>query len=258
MIIFDLQFLPLYLLVFVFGLVIGSFLNVVIYRVPNNISISKGRSYCPKCNHKIQNRDLIPVLSYLILGGKCRHCKGKISLRYPMIELATGVLALVIVLFKGIFLEALILFAIGAILLAITLIDWDTMTIPNSLIIALVPLAVILAWVTGDWNIWGRIIGALVISVPMYISLYFIEESFGGGDIKLFAALGFLLGWEKILLTLIIASVIAAIIGISMTKSKKESIKGKHIPFGPYICFGAMVAILFGDAILSWYLGFYI
>lgn len=169
-----------------------------------------------------------------------------------------GLLALVIILVKGIFLEALILFAIGAILLAITLIDWDTMTIPDSLIIAIIPLAIILAYVTGDWNIWGRIIGALVISVPMYLSLYLVEDSFGGGDIKLFAALGFLLGWEKILLTLLISSIIAAIIGITMAKSKKESIKGKHIPFGPYICFGAMIALLFGDAIISWYLGFYI
>ena len=257
MIIFDLQFLPLYLLVLVFGLVIGSFLNVVIYRVPNNISISKGRSYCPKCNHKIQNRDLIPVLSYLILGGKCRHCSGKISIRYPMVELATGLMALVIVLVKGIFLEALILFVIGAILLAITLIDWDTMTIPDSLIIAIIPLAIILAYVAGDWNIWGRIIGALIISLPMYLSLYLLEDSFGGGDIKLFTALGFLLGWEKILLTLLISSIIAAIIGITMAKNKNESIKGKHIPFGPYICFGAMIALLFGDVIISWYLGFY-
>lgn len=257
MILFDLQYLPLYLLVLVFGLVIGSFLNVVIYRVPNNIPISKGRSYCPKCNHKIQNRDLIPVLSYIILGGKCRHCKGKISIRYPMVELATGLMALVIVLVKGIFTEALILFAIGAILLAITMIDWDTMTIPDSLIIAIIPLTIILAYVTGDWNIWGRIIGALIISVPMYLSLYLLEDSFGGGDIKLFAALGFLLGWEKILLTLLISSIIAAIIGITMAKSKNESIKGKHIPFGPYICFGAMTALLYGDAIISWYLGFY-
>lgn len=257
MIIFDLQFLPLYLLVFVFGLVIGSFLNVVIYRVPNKISISKGRSYCPKCEHKILNRDLIPVLSYIILGGKCRHCKGKISLRYPMVELVTGLMALGIVLIKGIFLEALILFAIGAILIAITLIDWDTMTIPNSLIIALIPLVVASAYLSGDWNIWGRIIGALIISVPMYISLYFVKDSFGGGDIKLFAVLGLLLGWEKILLTLFIASISAAIIGISMTKFKNENIKGKHIPFGPYICVAAMIAVLFGDSILSWYLGLY-
>ena len=257
MIIFDLQFLPLYLLVFVFGLVIGSFLNVVVYRVPNKISISKGRSYCPKCEHKILNRDLIPVLSYIILGGKCRHCKEKISIRYPLVELATGLLALGIVLVKGIFLEALVIFAIGAVLIAITLIDFDTMTIPNSLIIALIPLVLAGAYLSGDWNIRGRIIGAIIISLPMYISLYFVKDSFGGGDIKLFAVLGFYLGWEKILLTVFIASITAAIIGISMMKFKNENIKGKHIPFGPYICAAAMIAVLFGDGILSWYLGLY-
>ncbi|MDD2371019.1 MAG: prepilin peptidase [Firmicutes bacterium] len=258
MIIPEIQFFPLYLLVFIFGLVIGSFLNVLVYRVPKKISIIKGRSYCPSCNHKILDRDLVPVLSYILLGGKCRHCGSKISLRYPIVELSTGLMALGIVFVKGIFLEALVIFALGVILLAISLIDIETMTIPDSLIIAIIPLVILIAWVTGDWNIWGRIIGALIISVPMYISLYFVKDGFGGGDIKLFAVLGLFLGWENMLLTILISSVLGAVIGIIMTKSKKENISGKHIPFGPYICFGAMIAALFGNAIITWYLGLYI
>lgn len=249
--------LPLYLLVFVFGLVIGSFLNVVIYRVPKNISIIKGRSYCPSCNHKINNRDLIPVLSYLLLKGKCRHCRARIALRYPLLEITTGLLALGIVLVQGIFLPALFTFALAAILLSIAVIDYDTMTIPDGLVLALIPVAILMAWSSGEWNLWSRIIGALVISLPMYISLYFIEDAFGGGDIKLFAALGFLLGWEKIFLTLFLASITAAVVGIGMARSNKETIKGKHIPFGPYICLGALIAALFGEMVLSWYFGLY-
>ena len=251
------QFLPLLILVFVFGLTIGSFLNVLIYRIPANISIARGRSFCPTCKHRIQNRDLIPVLSYILLGGRCRHCNQKISIRYPLVELSTGLLALLIVLIKGIFLEALIIFAIGAILISISLIDWDTMTIPDSLIVALIPLVIILIWLSGDWNIWNRVIGAFLVSLPMYLSLYLVKDSFGGGDIKLFFVLGFLLGWEKTLLTLFISSIVAAVIGVVAARSKNENIRGKHIPFGPYICTAAMISLLLGDQILSWYLGLY-
>ncbi len=229
MIIPDLQFLTLYLLVFVFGLIIGIFLNVIVYRVP--------------------------LLSYILLRDKCRNCETKISPPYPIVELSTGLLALGIVLIKGIFPEALIIFALGVILLAISLIDIKTMTIPDSLIIPIVLLAILIAWVTGEWNIWERVVGALIISIPMYISLYFVEEGFGGGDIKLFAALGLFLGWKSILLTIIISSVLGSLIGIAMTITKKENISGKHIPFGPYICIGAMIAALFGDRIIYWYLG---
>lgn len=247
------EYLPLYFLVFIFGLVMGSFLNVVVYRVPRGTSVAEGRSRCPACNHTLSWKDLIPVLSYLLLKGRCRFCGERISKTYPLTEAAMGIMALGIVLLKGIFPEALILFALGFILTAIALIDFRTMTIPNGLILWILPLAAGQALLSGDWDLTGRVIGALIVSLPMYLSLYVLEDAFGGGDIKLFAALGLFLGWQKTLLTLFIASISAAAIGLAAARAKGEKTAGKEIPFGPFIAAGAFLSALLGDRLLAWY-----
>lgn len=246
-----------YLFIFLFGVTIGSFLNVVIYRVPQGISIAKGRSYCPACNNTLKSYDLIPILSYLFLKGRCRFCKVSIPARYPLIELLTGVIAVLIVHFNGLYISTLVIFILAAILISIAVVDLDTMTIPDSLILSILPVAVAFLFIDTNIGFLSRVIGFFAISLPMYGSLYFIEDAFGGADIKLFALLGFILGWQKILLTFFIAVVLAAVISILMLKIMKEDYKGKHVPFGPYICMGAFIALLFGTRIINWYLSLF-
>lgn len=243
--------------IFLLGVTIGSFLNVVVYRLPKKISIAKGRSYCPACGTRIRNYDLIPILSYLILGGRCRTCKTRISLRYPLVELSAGLMALLVFQINGLNFESLLLFALGSVLLAASLIDYDTMTIPDSLIVSLLPLAAAFFLADPETTLLSRLIGTAAISLPMYLSLYLKEDSFGGADIKLFAVLGFILGWQKILLTMFIAAVLGSVFGIIFLIIKKEKIGGKQIPFGPYICIAAFLSLLAGDRIISWYLGFF-
>ncbi|MDD4689956.1 MAG: prepilin peptidase [Eubacteriales bacterium] len=247
----------LYFYIFLLGITIGSFLNVVIYRVPNGISVAAGRSFCPSCKETLRSYDLIPIVSYLALGGKCRVCKTKISPRYPIIELLSGILAIGSVWLYGFHIDALVLFVISTILLCISLVDYDTMTIPDALLFSLLPVAIVLPFLDPSVGIVSRIIGFFAISLPMYGALYLIEDCFGGADIKLFAILGFILGWKNILLTFFIAIILAAICSVVASKIKKEDYKGKHIPFGPYICLGAFIAMIFGHNIIEWYSRFF-
>jgi leader peptidase (prepilin peptidase)/N-methyltransferase len=216
--------------------------------------VAKGRSHCPNCDNVIKQYDLIPILSYILLGGKCRNCKAKISVRYPVVEFLTGALAVFIVYFDGLTVKSFLIFILTAIMIAISIIDIDTMEVPNSLIISLIPLAVASVFVFSDVDIVSRLIGLVVVSLPMYGLLYIIEDAFGGADIKLFAILGFILGWKGILLTLFIAVILGAIVGVIILRVKSEDSKGKHIPFGPYICIGVFISIMFGNNLINGYL----
>ncbi|MEI7884578.1 MAG: prepilin peptidase [Clostridia bacterium] len=232
---------------------IGSFLNVVIYRVPLGISIAKGRSYCPSCNTQLKNYDLIPIFSYLFLRGKCRKCGSKISLRYPLVELVTGILAVFIFLIVGFSWQAVLIFAVTAIMLAISLIDLDTMTIPNGLLIALIPFITGLFFLQPELALLARIIGFLALSLPMFLLNFVVEDSFGGGDIKLMALAGFMLGWQQTLVAFFIALMLGGSLATYLLLTKQKE-KGSHIPFGPYLCIGIFLALLFGEKLLSWYL----
>jgi leader peptidase (prepilin peptidase)/N-methyltransferase len=243
-----------YLFVFVVGIVIGSFLNVVIYRVPKKISIAKGRSYCPKCKHKIKGYHNIPLISFIYLKGRCRYCDKKISSRYPLIELFTGLLGVALVVVFGFSIQALLYFIVGAILLCITMIDFDTMTIPNGLVIALIIPSVLSIFLIPEIGILSRIIGSLCISVPMLGLTFFIPGAFGGGDIKLMAVIGILLGWQNTLLATFIGILIGGVVGTIILLKKTQQ---KHMAFGPYLCIGIMTAILFGDIIIKYYLQFF-
>ncbi len=246
----------LYSIVFVYGACIGSFLNVIIYRVPNDISIAKGRSYCPRCNEQIKNYDLIPVVSYLVLGAKCRNCRSKISSRYPLVEIFTGLVAVNIFMVKGFSVISVFIFIVSAILIAITMIDFDTMTIPDGLVIALIPLAIFMAFIQADISVLSRIIGFFAASLPMILLNILIQDSFGGGDVKLIAVCGFMLGWENTLLAMFIAILIGGVYAVYLLVSGKSK-KGAHIAFGPYICIGVYAALLYGNEIISIYLGMF-
>lgn len=244
----------LYLYIFVVGIVIGSFLNVVIYRVPKEISVAKGRSFCPHCQAPIKGYHNVPLFSYLWLRGKCADCGAPISLRYPLVELFTGLLAILIFAVYGFSFAWLVVFLAGAILICITMIDFDTMTIPNGLVLALMAPALLSFFLFPEVGILSRVIGIFVISLPMLILTLFIPEAFGGGDIKLMAVAGFMLGWGDTLLAAFIGIVLGGAVAVYLLLKKTTD---KHMAFGPYLCIGIMTALLFGDIIIYWYLNLF-
>jgi len=246
----ELIYFIIYLFVFVFGIIIGSFLNVVIYRVPYKISVAKGRSYCPHCKSPIKGRNNIPIFSYLWLQGKCADCKGKISIRYPLVELFTGLLAVLIFFVYGFTPQGVVVFMAGAILIPITMIDFDTMTIPNGLVIALMVPALLCFFIFPDVGILSRVIGIVAVSLPMLFLTLFITDAFGGGDIKLMAVAGFMMGWPNTLLATFIGLILGGIVAVYILLRKT---KEKHMAFGPYLCMGIMTAMIFGDIIIQWY-----
>ncbi|MBI4858645.1 MAG: prepilin peptidase [Acetobacterium woodii] len=240
----------LYLYTFVIGIVVGSFLNVVIYRVPKELSFTKGRSFCPHCNAQIKGYHNVPVFSYLWLRGKCADCGERIAIRYPLVELFTGMMAIVIFAVYGLSFQWLVVFAAGTILICITMIDFDTMTIPNGLVIALMVPALLSFFFFPQVGILSRFIGIFVISLPMLILALFIPDAFGGGDIKLMAVAGFMLGLGNTLLATFVGLLLGGAVAVCLIIKKT---KDKHMAFGPYLCIGIMTALLFGDIIIGWY-----
>ena len=242
--------------VFITGCCIGSFLNVLIYRIPKQIPFWSGRSFCPSCRTTIKPYDLIPILSYLFLLGRCRNCRSRISCRYPIIEILTGVIAMLVFENSGFTVLSLIYFIFSAILIVIAFIDIDTMTIPNGLILSLIiPTAAILFF-TEHPDIISRIIGFFIISVLLYLINFLIPNGFGGGDIKLIAVCGFMLGWQNVLVAFIIGLIVGGIHGaILLIKNIKNS--HRHIAFGQYLCIGAFIALLYGKNIINAYVGLF-
>lgn len=241
------------LFVFIFGVCIGSFLNVIVYRVPHGISIAKGRSFCPNCHETLRNVDLIPIFSFLFLRGKCHNCKQKISLRYPLVETFTGLIAVLCYLQYGYSFKLVTAFAVAAILIAISLIDLDTMTIPNGLLIAMIVPAAAAVFAFPETGILSRLIGFFAVSLPLLLLTLCIRGSFGGGDIKLMAVGGFLLGWKNTILAGFIGILLGGIAAVILLVSRKKGRK-EHMAFGPYLAVGIFVALLYGDRLIGWYL----
>lgn len=240
----------LYLYVFIIGIVIGSFLNVIIYRIPREISFAKGRSFCPHCNAQIKGYHNIPIFSYFWLKARCTDCGEPISIRYPLVELCTGIMAVLIFAVYGFSFQWLVVFTAGAILICITMIDFDTMIIPNELVLALMAPALLSFFFFPQVGILSRVIGIFIISLPMLVLALFIPDAFGGGDIKLMAVAGFMLGWGNTLLAAFIGLLLGGAVAVALLVRKT---KDKHMAFGPYLCIGIMTALLFGDIIIQWY-----
>lgn len=241
---------------FVVGICVASFINVVIYRVPQAISIAKGRSFCPTCHHALSWLDLFPIVSYVCLRGKCRYCGDKIPVRDTLVELVGGVFSVCCFLLFPFEWYALLVFCIFMILLAITMIDIDTMTIPNGLILTLVVPALLMLFVQSDVTLLERCIGFACVSVPMYLLTRLIEDCFGGGDIKLIAVGGFMLGWKLAVLATFIAILCAGGYAIVLLIRKRTK-KGCYIAFGPYLSFGIMISLLYGNELIYWYLSLF-
>ena len=233
--------------VFVLGLIVGSFLNVVIFRVPNGESIVRPPSHCGNCGTRLRSIDLIPVVSYIILKGKCRYCKASISMRYPLVELFTGVLFYMGYIFLGLNWEILFYFIYVSLLISITMIDFDHQIIPDGLvifgfIISIVENIVNVGLLGIDIRIMDNIFGLLAGGGIFLIIALVSKGGMGGGDIKLMALLGFIFGLESIIMIAMIAFIVGAIISIVLLITKIKTRK-EPIPFGPACAFRAIASV---------------
>jgi len=243
--------------IFISGLLIGSFLNVIIYRIPVNKSIVTPRSSCTDCGHQIAWWENIPVISYLLLGGKCFSCKTKISIQYPIVELLTALLFYQTFKYFGLTLTTLFIVSYLSIIVAITFIDLDHYIIPNGLLIAtLFPIAGIIFTYTD--RLVFSLFGGLALGIGFLFirglgNIVFKKESMGMGDIKYAACIGLLLGWKVGIVAVALAFVSASIYTIALLPFKKLSL-GTQVPFGPFLSLGVYGGIFWGTDIINWYL----
>lgn len=257
-------------LVFITGLIIGSFLNVCIYRIPRNESVVFPPSHCTQCGKALGFFDLIPVISYVFLRGHCRSCGTGISPRYPLVELLTAVVLLLLYMQYKLTVPFAGYAVLMSVLIAVFFIDLDFMIIPDKLvwfasIIGVCLVAYNLYYpmgVYGDHAWWNPLLGALIGSGSLFLvavigSLLFkTAEAMGGGDIKIMIPIGLFLGWRLTLLTLFMAVIIGGLVGLILLALKITSRKSS-IPFGPFIVAAAYAAIMWGYPIINWYLGQY-
>ena len=255
-----------YVLTFALGLIVGSFLNVCIYRIPRGLSIIMPSSRCPSCNTPIKPWDNIPIVSYILLRGKCRYCKVRISLRYPLVELLNAVLYLMVFLRFGFGLHTAVYFVFSSALIVITFIDIDFQIIPDRITLAGIPLG----FLAGSFllpdpfarssllGIKASLIGlgsgfGLFSLVALAGSAIFKKEALGGGDIKMMAMVGALMGWKTVILTTFLGSLTGSVFGITLMilKGKNRTTK---LAFGPFLALGAIITLFFGQEISSWYL----
>lgn len=253
------------LITFLLGAALFSFMNVVAWRLPRGKNPLTGRSFCPQCGAALTAGDLVPVFSWLFLRGRCRHCRAPIPVRYLLVELLGGVLALgcrwrfgtAYTLGEGLFgmrWQGLLALALCGVLLSIALIDAETQLIPNRLNAAVAVLAVLnLLLSPARWA--GALIGMVCISVPMLLLCLAIPGAFGGGDIKLMAAAGLFLGWQHTLLAMFFGILGGGFYGMYLLAARKAD-KKDHFAFGPFLCVGIVLALLFGDPVLAWYCRF--
>ncbi len=239
----------------VFGVVIGSFLNVCIYRIPKNISVAKGRSICPGCNSTIKGYDNIPIFSFLFLRGKCRNCSCKISPRYPLVELLGGLTFLLVGYEFSLSYATLIYCIFASVLICVAFIDIDTQEIPDRFHLIILGLAIASFFLVPEILWYERLIGAVAVSVPMFV-IALVTGGMGMGDVKLMAVSGLLIGWQAILFGGILGAVLAAFIGVLLIATKRKSRKDK-IAFGPYLAIALFVSALYGNEIINWYLSLF-
>ena len=247
----QLGYFLIYLYIFLFGCCLGSFLNVAALRSVTGESFVKGRSHCPKCGETLGALDLIPVFSYLFLRGRCRY--SHIPFRYFLTETAAGLLFVLCFGWFGFTLKAVNACLLTCLLLAVFLIDMESLIIPNPLVLLLLLPGVFDMLLTGFQDIPGRLIGFVVVSLPMLLLTLLIPGCFGGGDIKLMAVCGFLLGWGPTLLAAFFAVVSCGVVSAVRMAAKKVK-KGDHVAFGPYLALGVFASYLFYTPILRMYL----
>jgi len=247
-------------LIFILGLIVGSFSNVCIYRIPKNESIVYPASHCPKCHSSIKPVDNIPLLSYILLKGRCRNCKSKISIQYPIVEFLSGLIYLIIYLTYGLSIQSLIYIILSSALTIIAFIDLNEQIVPWVISLPGIVLGFILSffvpYISFVNSALGLVIGGgIILSIRLAGSVIFKKEAMGIGDIELAAMIGAFLGWKYIIISLFLGFFLGALVGIILIMLKIKS-REDTVPFGPFIVLGSLITLLWGENIISWYIGF--
>lgn len=239
-------------LIFIYGLLLGSFYNVVGLRIPKKQSISFPGSHCPSCQKELSWYELIPVFSWIFLKGKCKNCKSTVSALYLIMELLTGLLFVYAYLLFGISAEGLFAILLVSLVIIITISDLAYMIIPDKVLIFFGILFTILRFIFPSSPWWDPIAGAVVGFGIMLLLAVISKGGMGGGDIKLFFVVGLVLGLKGVILTIFISSLAGSAYGLILIFMRKFN-KRQPIPFGPFIGMGALVTYFHGNAILNWY-----
>ena len=246
--------LPIYIMVLLLGLCVGSFCNVLIYRIPRGEEFVKTSSHCMTCGHELKWYELIPLASWLVQRGRCRACGVQLSAQYPLVEAVNGLMWLAsAVLFRGDWLTAGLYCLLFSMLLVLSVIDWRTFTIPNGINLVIFLLGIVrLVSDPANWKLY--LIGMVSVS-GVFLLLHILTggNGLGMGDVKLVAAAGLLLGWPKMILAIMLGSVSGVI--IHSVRMKKGA--GKKLAFGPYLAAGIWVAALVGEPMIRAYLSLY-
>ncbi|MFA7412195.1 MAG: prepilin peptidase [Tissierellaceae bacterium] len=250
------------IIIFLYGLIIGSFLNVCIYRIPWEESIVFPSSHCPSCRTKLRWYDNIPLVSYLSLMGKCRYCGEEISPQYPIVEFLNGIIYITIYKYMGLSLDFIFYALILSILIVIALIDIQHMIIPDILVLILVGTGLIyklLAYIIYKTPLaLLDSIGAMVLpSILFFLIIYLSKGGMGDGDLTLIGSLGFILGIRHVFLTVFLSFVLGGLISILLLALKVRGRKDP-IPFGPFIILGFFITVLWGEQLISWYISSFI
>jgi prepilin signal peptidase PulO-like enzyme (type II secretory pathway) len=258
-----------YFFIFIFGVCIGSFLNCVIYRTElqenmpagpgrKAVSFLRGKSFCPHCKHTLKWLDLVPVFSFVFLLGKCRYCKKQISVQYPLVELATGLIFLLISNQFQIsnFLNLVFLFYVASVLIVIFVYDLKHYLIPDKVLFPAIMIAFIYRLFENFSSILFFLLASLIAS-GFFLAIFLISKGrwMGFGDVKLAVLMGLLLGVQNVLAALFLAFFFGAIIGVILMVFGKKKLKSE-IPFGPFLIIGTFLAMLYGSQIIQWYLNF--
>lgn len=241
-----------YTLIFILGLLVGSFLNAVICRLHSGESIIKARSHCPKCGHVLAWHELVPVVSFVLQMGKCRACKKRISLQYPVVELATAILFALALYYN---LPLFYTFTIISFLIVIFVYDLKHYIIPDKIVYPAILLSSIWLWRYTPYDILYTIYAAVGASL-LFAAIFLVSRGkwLGFGDVKLVFFMGLFLGWPNILVALFAAFTLGGIIGLGLVATRAKTMKSQ-VPFGPFLVIGTFVAMFFGEEIVKWYLG---
>jgi leader peptidase (prepilin peptidase)/N-methyltransferase len=245
---------------FFFGTIVGSFLNVCIHRIPQGKSIVIPSSHCPLCKTPIRFYDNIPLVSFICLQGRCRTCLAPISLRYPLVEFLMGLFSLILLLRYGISALYLIYFAFFASLMLVSFIDLPHRIIPDVISLPGILIGLVISLLHPQLSIKNSLIGVLLGGGSLYVvaSLYHVvtkREGMGGGDIKLLAMIGAFIGWKGVLFTILCSSFIGSVVGVTLMLFSSADSK-YAVPFGPFLSLGAIIYVLWGEALINWYVGF--
>ena len=239
------------IVIFLFGIVIGSFLNVCILRIPAKESLSKERSHCMSCGYQLRWYDLVPLFSYLFLCGKCRKCKEHISVQYPIVEALNGILYVLVFTVNGWSIDSAIYCLLTSALIVLSVIDFRTYEIPFGINLFILALGLIhLGLHLGDWVTY--VIGSVAVSGFLQI-LYWASRgrAIGGGDVKLMWAAGLLIGWKLSILALVLGCILGSVIHVIRMRLSEE---GHVLAMGPYLAAGIFLSVLWGEPFINWYI----